>query len=201
MLRHPHGLPRPPHRGGDYLGQRVVTPDGLVQLAPPSLMEQAGKLEADFEAERGAGTQLKLITRRAVHTHNSWTHNADEFISGGRHTNHLYVHPDDAARLGLREGDLADVSSTTATVRVPVRLLDDLMPGTVALPHGYGHQHATGLRVASKTSGVNVNLLAADGPDNLERASGMAHLTGIPVAVRPAAGPQATGHWSGIASA
>jgi hypothetical protein len=45
---------------------------------------------------------------------------------------------------------------------------------------------------------VNVNLLAADGPDELERVSGMAHLTGIPVDVRPAAGPQATDDWSGI---
>jgi formate dehydrogenase len=74
------------------------------------------------------------------------------------------------------------------------------MPGTVAVPHGWGHQHARGLSVARKTRGVNVNLLAADGPDRLERVSGMAHLTGIPVEVRPAAGPQSPDHWSGIAS-
>jgi hypothetical protein len=53
--------------------------------------------------------------------------------------------------------------------------------------------------VASKTRGVNVNILAADGPDALERASGMAHLTGIPVDVCPAAGPQDPTSWSGIA--
>ena len=88
--------------------------------------------------------------------------------------------------------------SRTATVRVPVKLLPDLMQGTVALPHGWGHQHATGLSVASRTSGVNVNLLAADGPDEIERVSGMAHLTGIPVEVTPAAGPRDEGSWSGI---
>jgi len=121
-------------------------------------------------------------------------------VSGGRDTNYLYMHPDDASRIGLQEGDLADVSSATAMVRVPIRRLDDLMPGTVALPHGWGHQHATGLRVASRTAGVNVNLLAADGPESLERLSGMAHLTGIIVDVRPAAGPRAPGDWSGIAA-
>jgi hypothetical protein len=74
------------------------------------------------------------------------------------------------------------------------------MPGTVALPHGWGHQHAVGLSVASKTRGVNVNLLAADGPDRIEKVSGMAHLSGFLVDVRPAAGEQ--GHdWSGIAQA
>ena len=75
-----------------------------------------------------------------------------------------------------------------------------MMPGTVALPHGWGHQHARGLSVASKTRGVNVNLLAADGPDQIERISGMARLTGIPVDVRPAAGPQAADSWSGLPS-
>ncbi|MGH7785783.1 MAG: molybdopterin-containing oxidoreductase family protein, partial [Candidatus Binatia bacterium] len=200
LLASPHGVARPDHTGEDFLGQRVVTTDGRVHLAPPALLEQARKLDADFAREGAQADRLKLITRRHVSTHNSWTHNDPEFISGGRHTNYLYVHPDDAARAGLHDGDLADVSSNTATVRVPIRLLDDLMPGTVALPHGWGHQHASGLSVASKTAGVNVNLLAADGPGELERVSGMAHLTGIVVDVRPATGPQATDDWSGIAA-
>jgi formate dehydrogenase len=70
------------------------------------------------------------------------------------------------------------------------------MPGTVALPHGWGHQHANGLSVASRTKGVNVNILAADGPDNLEPISGMAHLTGIPVEVKKADQEQQM-TWSG----
>ena len=107
------------------------------------------------------------------------------------------MHPDDAARAGIDDGDLADVQSETSTVRIPVKLLSDLMPGTVALPHGWGHQDSK-MSVASKTTGVNVNLLAADGPDKLERVSGMAHLTGILVDVRPAAGALNPHHWSGI---
>ena len=96
---------------------------------------------------------------------------------------------------------ISDVESATATVRIPVKLLADLMPGTVALPHGWGHQHALGLSVAGKTAGVNVNLLAADGPEKLEKVSGMAQLTGIPVDVRPADGPRDTRSWSGIPAA
>ena len=85
--------------------------------------------------------------------------------------------------------------------RLPIELLDELQPGTVALPHGWGHQHAKGLGVASRTRGVNVNLLAADGADRLERVSGMAHLTGLPVDVRRAAGPRDTTTWSGLSPA
>ena len=168
---------------------------------PERLLDRSDRLEADFAAEqqRVAEGTLKLITKRRTKTHNSWTHNHEGMVSGpDGDTNHLYVHPDDAARLGLAEGDVADVTSATATVRLPVRLLDDLLPGCVALPHGWGHQHATGLSVASRTRGVNVNLLAADGVDGVDPASGMAHLTGIPVTVAPAAGPRDTSDWSGL---
>ncbi len=197
LLGEPHGVLRDPHREGDFLPARVLTDDGLVQLASPALLAQARKLEGDFAREQANAGKLKLITRRAVGTHNSWTHNIPAFAAA--ETNYLYVHPGDAAARGLSEGDIADVTSAVATVRVPVKLLADLMPGTAALPHGWGHQHAAGLSVASRTRGVNANLLAADGPAKLERVSGMAHLTGIPVVVGPAAGPLDPGNWSGVA--
>jgi len=196
LLGEPEGRLRPDHQGGDFLGSRVLTESGKVQLAPAELLEQARSLEADFLRER-SDRSLRLITKRFVKTHNSWTHNADELV-GASDTNYLYIHPDDAKASGLRDGELADVQSQTATVRLPVRLLSDLMPGTVALPHGWGHQHARGLSIASRTRGVNVNLLAADGPEGVERVSGMARLTAIPVEVRPAAGGANPGSWSGI---
>ena len=182
---------------GSFLGKRVIHDDRKVHLAPEVFLEQTEKLEADFQLELETKDQLKLITKRAITTHNSWTHNIEEFVSGDRSTNHLYVHPQDAERLGVQEGSLADVSTDTGTVRVPVKLLSELMPGTVALPHGWGHQDSK-MGVASKTTGVNVNLLAADGPDKLEKVSGMAHLTGFVVDVRPAAGALNPNHWSGI---
>ena len=130
-------------------------------------------------------------------THNSWTHNIEEFVTGDDATNYLYVHPDDAAR-GLETASSPTSRPRPRPCASRSALLADLMPGTVALPHGWGHQHAKGLSVARKTSGVNVNLLAADGPDRLERVSGMAHLTGIPVDVERAKGPLDATSWSGL---
>jgi len=197
LLQERHGRLRPAHDPGSFLGKRIIHDDGMMHLAPEGLLEQTSKLESDFEHELQNKSKLKLITKRAITTHNSWTHNIEDFVTGERSTNHLYMHPDDAARVGIEDGSLADVESETNTVRVPVKLLADLMPGTVALPHGWGHQDSK-MSVASKTTGVNVNLLAADGPDKLERVSGMAHLTGILVDVRPAAGALNPRHWSGI---
>ncbi len=198
LLGEPSGRRRDPPRA-DFLGQRVETSDGRVALAPAPLLEQAQRLESQFERESQQTRPLKLITKRAVTSHNSWTHNARRFVAGpGRDTNYLYMHPDDARARSLDEGSFADVRSATGQVRVAVKLLDDLMPGVVALPHGWGHQHAPGLGVASRTRGVNVNLLAADGPERLEPVSGMAHLTGIAVEVSAAAGPADVRSWSGL---
>ncbi|MFT5358004.1 MAG: anaerobic selenocysteine-containing dehydrogenase [Polyangiales bacterium] len=195
LLDQEHGRRRKGHRPGSFLGERVVTDDGLVDLAPDALVSELEPLERLFELELASADELRLITKRQVKTHNSWTHNHPAFSK--QQTNHLYMHSEDLRARTLSDGDFVDVTSATATVRVPVKRSDDLMVGSVALPHGWGHQHAKGLSVASKTRGVNVNLLAADGPDALERVSGMARLTGIPVTVVTAAGPQhAT--WSGL---
>lgn len=197
LLKKHHGQLRKGHQSEDFLGKRVYTADGLLDLAPEVLLKQCAKLELDFHAELEQKDKFKLISKRHVTTHNSWTHNFEEFISGDRETNYLYMHSQDAARLGLEHKCLVDVSSETATVRVSLWLLDDLMPGTVALPHGWGHQ-ATHMQVAKKTKGVNVNILVADGPEKLEKLSGMAKLTGILVEIKAAAGKQAES-WSGLA--
>jgi formate dehydrogenase len=198
-----NGRPREQAQPGSFLGQRVSTDDAMVQLAPPEFLAGAGRLDARLDellASRAAG-ELRLITKRAHGTHNSWTQNIEALTNGAHNrSNYVYLHPRDADRLALAEGDAADIESATARIRLPVKLLEDLLPGTVAVPHGWGHQHARGLSVAGQLSGANVNLLAADGPDQVEPLSGMAHLSGIPVVVSPAAGSIDPRHWSGIGS-
>ncbi len=198
LVAEPHGRSRPAHPIGELRANGVRTPDGRVDLAPKGLVAQAEKLDELFAHERATRHELRLIGRRHVKTHNSWTHNHPEFVRGALQTNYLHMHPEDAKAAGLAHGDLADVRTEVATVRVPVRLLPDLQPGTVALPHGWGHQHAQGLRVASATAGVNVNLLVGDGPDNVDPLSGMSRMTAIPVEVRQAAGPKSDRSWSGL---
>ncbi|MCU0447553.1 MAG: molybdopterin-dependent oxidoreductase [Microscillaceae bacterium] len=196
LLQAPHGILRPAHQAGSFLGKRIFTEDGKVNLAPEILMAQAKKLASDFELEKQNLGKFKLISKRAVTTHNSWTHNYEEFVDGGNHTNYLYINPLDAQKLDLKEYDLADVSSETATVRVPVKFNADLMLGTVALPHGWGHQHSL-QQVANQTKGVNINILVADGPDKIEKVSGMANLSGFVVEIKKST--EAQKHtWSGI---
>ncbi|MEM7137666.1 MAG: molybdopterin-dependent oxidoreductase [Myxococcota bacterium] len=185
LRKAPHGRLLAAHAGNDFLGSRVVTDDGLVDLAPAEFVRAVGQLEASFEREREHRDRLKLISKREQHSHNSWLHNQPRFVEGRRSTNYLYMHPEDAKAIGVASGQRVEVRSEVASIELPVEITDDMMQGAVALPHGWGHQDADGLSVASQTTGANVNLLAADGPDKLEYFSGMAQLNGILVDVRP----------------
>jgi anaerobic selenocysteine-containing dehydrogenase len=108
-------------------------------------------------------------------------HNVPRFVRGRHTTNRLHIHPDDAAERGLCEDDLCELRTPAGHIRVPVHLSDAMMRGTVSLPHGWGHAEAAGLRVANRTTGANYNELSPDGPEALERLSGMAQLTGFAV--------------------
>ena len=105
-------------------------------------------MPATFAEERGRAGRLKLISRRERFTHNSWAHNDPAFIKGKRSTNYLYVHPEDARGRGIADGQMVRVTSATGTVELPASVTDDMMPGSVALPHGWGHAGADGLSVA-----------------------------------------------------
>ena len=60
-------------------------------------------------------------------------------------------------------------------------LTEDIKPGVVAVPHGWGHKGTGRWRKANAAGGVNVNQLMSTDPDDLERLAGMAHLNGVPI--------------------
>ncbi len=184
LRKSPHGISLEPTEAGDFLGTRVATEDGMVNLSPAKFVAATASLSADFAAAVASRDRLMLIGKRERMSHNSWMHNVELFVRGRRRTNYLYMHPEDAGRIRLADGKMALVISATGSVSVPVRVSTDVMPGTVALPHGWGHQDAAGLTVARETRGVNFNRLCASGPESLEALSGSAHLTAIPVEVK-----------------
>lgn len=183
MRRYPDGLLLEPNKPGDYLGQRVQTPSGKVELAPADLVALAGSLEQVYQRELTQDKALKIIQKRERFSHNSWAHNVEAFVKGKRRTNYLYIHSQDAAARNLADDDMARVSANGKYIDVPVNIDNDMMPGTVTVPHGWGHQSARGLNVANKTNGVNVNIIMPDGPDTIEPISGMTHMNGVIVEV------------------
>ncbi len=171
------------------LARKVRHDGGRVRLDDPEAVNEIGRLGSSNGA--GADFPLRLIGMRELRSHNSWMHNAPLLMRGGR-THALRMHPDDAREAGIADGELARISSEAGAVEAPVKVTDEMMRGTVALPHGWGHKG--GWKLANEAGGVNVNLLAPSGAGALERLAGMAHLNGIPVRVeQTAARPEPNG--------
>ncbi|MBD0744319.1 molybdopterin oxidoreductase family protein [Streptomyces sp. CBMA152] len=174
VLAHPHGIDLGPLR--PRLAQVVRTRSGRVELLPGPIADDLPRLRAALD-QRPAG--LVLVGRRHLRSNNSWLHNIPS-LNGGSNRCTLHVHPEDAARLGLADGDPVRVKADGGEVAAPVEITDAVREGVVSLPHGWGHNRpGTRLGVAAEQPGVNVNQLL-DG-SRLDPLSGTAVLNGFPV--------------------
>lgn len=152
------------------------TPSGRIELAPEQLLADLAAAEA---ALKQPSAELLLIGRRDVRSGNSWMHNLPVLAKGPERCT-LLVHPNDAAARGLQDGALARLRNALGELTVPVRVSDELMPGVVSLPHGWGHNlEGTRLTLAAERPGANLNALLDDAPR--DPLSGNAVLSGVAV--------------------
>jgi anaerobic selenocysteine-containing dehydrogenase len=157
------------------------TKDGKIDLAPAAYLGDLARLSARLREEP---SELVLIGRRQLRSNNSWLHNSQRLVKGKPRCT-LLVHPDDAGRIGIATGDTARVSSRAGTAEALVEVSDEIMPGVVSLPHGWGHARpGTALRVAAATPGTSVNDLTDE--NFLDLLSGTSGFSGVPVAVERA---------------
>jgi len=88
----------------------------------------------------------------------------------------------DAQEKGVRDRGCARVVSRVGELEVDVRISEDVMPGVVCLPHGWGHgREGVALRVAQTNPGINMNELTDD--QCVDSISGNAVFNGVPVEV------------------
>jgi anaerobic selenocysteine-containing dehydrogenase len=173
----PHGADLGPLEPG--VAHRINHRDRRVHLDAGPFLAALDDWARDPAAAAPGEGELLLVGRREVRTCNSWMHNVPALVSG-RERCVLLVHPADAARLGLADGGEAVLSSRVHTGRVPVRISDEMRPGVVSLPHGWGHAPAADtLRTAGARPGVSFNDWSDDGPT--EAIVGQSILNGVPV--------------------
>ncbi len=173
----PHGIDLGPLE--PRLPEILRTPSGKVELAPPEIVADVERLRGALSRRANGG--MVLVGRRQLRSNNSWMHNLGLLVRGKEQCT-LHVHPDDAERLGLTDGEPARVSGRTGEVAVPVEVTDAVMRGVVSMPHGWGHD-ATGsaMTTAAAHAGTNTNVLSDELV--LDAVSGNAVFNGIPVEV------------------
>jgi anaerobic selenocysteine-containing dehydrogenase len=178
LRRHPHGVdlgalePRMP--------EILRTPSGRIELAHGALIEDLERLR---ESMNDVDESLLLIGRRHLRSNNSWMHNVRVLMTG-RPRCTLQMNPEDAARVGVSDGDRVEVRSRVGSLVVPVEITDEIRQAVVSLPHGWGHdKHGARLQVAAEHAGVNSNVLTDH--EMIDPLSGNAVLNAIPVTVHP----------------
>ncbi|TMK38997.1 MAG: hypothetical protein E6G66_18090 [Actinobacteria bacterium] len=163
------------------LTKRVYHQDRLVHFDHPEIRTAMARLGAD--AGPDTDFPLRLVSLRELRSHNTWFHNVDKLMRGRRQT--LRIHPKDAAEFDLQEGDPVAIVSKSGRVEASVRLTDEMAPGVIALPQGWGHRG--GWQTAVAAGGANYNDLTSSDPADLD-VSGNAVFNGIPVRLEPVAG-------------
>lgn len=173
------------------LVDRLARKGQRIPLLPTPIAAELPRLAALLTpATTGSGTGLKLIGRRDVRSNNSWMHNSARLVSGKPRCV-LWMHPQDAQARGLADGQAVAVRSRVGQVHVPLHLTADIMPGTVSLPHGWGHDRpGTALSVARQHAGASINDLTDD--RRTDALSGNAAFSAVPVDVTAASSAPAT---------
>lgn len=182
----PHGADLGPLQPGVY--RRVRHRGGKIRIAPPLIVDGIDVL-VDQMADRAAAVgrskadgELLLIGRRELRSNNSWMHNIPKLVSGKPRCV-LFVHPSDAETAGVADGDNAVLENHVHAGEVPVHVTDQMTPGIVSLPHGWGHAASAPWQ---KTAGANPGVSFNDWSDenDVEPLVGQSILNGVPVRLR-----------------
>jgi hypothetical protein len=129
----PHGIDLGPLQ--PRIPEVLRTRSGKIELTPAPLLADVERLQGALNRAHG---QMLLIGRRDLRSNNSWMHNLHVLVKGKNRCT-LHIHPDDATRLGLADGETACVASRVGSVEIPIEVTDTIMPGVVSIPHGWGH--------------------------------------------------------------
>ena len=161
------------------MAERLRTENGKIHCAHPDFLAELQRFAASLDDEQPDA--LRLIGRRHVRQNNSWLHNSKRLLKGPDRCT-LMIHPDDAMARGLTDGGMATVTSRVNSVDIPVEVSDDVMPGVVSIPHGFGHgRKGVGLSVAREKPGVSINDLTDT--ERFDPLSGNAVLNAVAVTV------------------
>jgi anaerobic selenocysteine-containing dehydrogenase len=149
---------------GSCLPGRLRTSDKRIELAPEVLVKDVERVKAKLldNASLQSSGELLLIGRRQLRSNNSWMHNSQRLVKGKPQCT-ILVHPADAAERHLETGQKVSVRSRTGCVELPVEVSEEMMPGVVSIPHGWGHDRVgIQLEVAQRHSGESINDVTDD---------------------------------------
>lgn len=179
-----HGIDLGPLKS--CLPGRLRTADKRIDLAPEVLVKDVARVKKKlFDGDPVClNGELLLIGRRQLRSNNSWMHNSERLVKGNpaKPPCSILMNPTDAQHRNLANGQNVLVRSRVGEIVVPLEVTDEMMPGVVSIPHGWGHERAGNhLSVAQQHAGASINDLTD--PLAIDALCGTAAFSGTPVTV------------------
>lgn len=162
----------------------IGTPDKCLHLVPRPLADDLKRLEQKLVETPIAveDRTFSLSSRRTLRSMNSWLHNSPRMVKGPSRCT-LVMNPRDANQLGIRSGISVEITSRVGQIAARGEVSDEMMPGVVSLPYGWGHDRpGAQMSVASQHAGISMNDLTDE--RSYDHVSGTTVLDGIPVRIR-----------------
>ncbi|MGI9313299.1 MAG: molybdopterin-dependent oxidoreductase [Luminiphilus sp.] len=156
--------------------ERLQTPGQRIQLAIPEVLEDIQRFTRETST---LDEHYRLIGRRHVRDNNSWMHNHHRLMKGKPRCQ-LLMNPDDVEKEGWKPGMWVTIKSRVGSIEAELAASDEMMPGVVSLPHGYGHgQAGTRGQIASRHAGISCNDITDE--QYVDQLSGNAAVNGVSV--------------------
>ena len=181
LRKNPHGIHLGPLQ--TCLEERLKTADGKIQLAPQLYLDDLPRLQHAIAQAPSVQEEypFQMIGRRLLRSHNTWTQNSPRLVRG-KNPCTLQLNSTDADALGIANGEVVSVRSRTGEIHIEAEVTDDLLPGVVSIPQGWGHnQSDTNMSVAATQPGVSIN--GVTDPLRVDLLTGNAAFNGTPVAI------------------
>jgi anaerobic selenocysteine-containing dehydrogenase len=182
LKKWPHGIDLGPLES--CFPERLCTSSKRIALAPELLVKDIERVKTRLleSSTNGSPHDLLLIGRRQLRSNNSWMHNSERLVKGPQRCT-LLMNPGDAANRDILDGQQVHVSSRTGAIEIPVEITDEIMPGVISIPHGWGHDRpGTQMAVAEQHAGASINDLTDD--QSIDVLCGTAAFNGTWVSVR-----------------
>lgn len=177
LKQHPHGVMVERGRWAFDFEDRIGHPDRKIHLWFDLIDEEMARLRDTPAPDPDA---LQLINLRKLRSINSWMHNVEKLVRADSPA--LLIHPEDAERREIADGDAIAITSQWGEIEAEALVTDEVRPGCVAYPHGWGHRG--GWTRANAQPGGNLNAITPSTPSDAEPVSGMSWLEGFEVEIR-----------------
>jgi formate dehydrogenase len=163
VMAHPHGWVLGPREFGHFR-DALRTDDKKVHAAPPEFVERARELLAEPHPVAPDSYPFQLANARNRHSMNSWLNELPGLHPSGK-KNEVVINPDDAAALGVCDGDRVRVFSAVGEIELAAAVNKRPRRGVVIVDHGWGSRVFDPRGNGTPESfGANRNLLVDGGP-------------------------------------